>query len=190
MIEPRNIIKYERLEPLSNRTREEGVRKVYHKICLLSLDNQLCHKHIGYNLFTKETYPLPSRNDGWINVHEINYLEYKEDNNDNDITYEQFVAEHQENFLKWIRKHICDPTVTIFTPKSSEEIYPFDRKKFILYKTMDNYDIGFMVYVSDNIVYIYGRTDDVVLDDNDDDNIFDKLITIFSIKNICREKPI
>lgn len=46
-----------------------------------------------------------------------------------------------------------------------------------MFKTLDNYDIGFLVFVhkTENVAFVYGRTEDVVIDDCDELLTFDNL---------------
>ena len=74
---------------------------------------------------------------------------------------------------------VCDPNTKEFVPK---DILPTDiHKGFAIYKTLDNYAIGFVVYIGKendkNKVYIYGRTNNIVTRKyNDETVIFDNLV--------------
>lgn len=77
---------------------------------------------------------------------------------------------------------ICDPTSTIFTLDKSinfDNLY----KTYRCYRTMDNYSVGFMVFISDDLstVHVYGRTTDVMIDMNINcDEIFNRLIAKYN----------
>lgn len=155
----------------------------YRKICLLTEDGNRYHKYCGFNKFTQETFPLPSENDGWVSTFET--LKNKKDSN-----------EHEEKMIKrekkMINDHICDPTSQIFDPKLASNINkPQDCK---IYKTLDNYDIGFIVHIneSEDEVYVYGTTTDVIVDDYDDETILftNKIVTYKPLEIFIGKSPI
>jgi hypothetical protein len=97
---------------------------------------------------------------------------------------------------------ICDPTTSVFTLDKSlnfEELH----KDYKCYRTLDNYNVGFMVFISDDArnvnddgirrtecqrtrkdrstVYVYGRTDDLLSDIGiDSESVFNKLIAKYN----------
>lgn len=152
-------------------TQQEEHRRIGH----LSSDNKMCHAYCGFNQFTKQTFPIPSKDSGWENtVQSTTDYETEKDGNE---TLEDYMSRKLKRQKKWIGSGICDPSAKIFFPVPIA--YQFDPDEFKLYKTVDNGSIGFFVFVSPDkkTVYIYRRTEDVILwDDCEDPNIFNILV--------------
>jgi hypothetical protein len=135
------------------------------------------HKYCGFNQFTKDSYPIPSQDDGWQDKIETFFGEFETDKSEKQ-TVDEYMKERIEHHRNWIKECMCDPTAKIFSPSIP---HPFEQyKDFKLWKTLDNYSVGFCVLILDNIVHIYGRTLDVVLNDYDETTIFDTFIKTYN----------
>lgn len=137
------------------------------------------HTHIGYNKFTREAYPVPSKSDGW----ELTTDRLMDDiRNDTSLTFSgkiRKLSEEYEWHIKWIKNHICDPTAKIFSPVSPNPIERDINTGWVEYNTLDNGGIGFIVLVNSELkVKVYGHTEGVVLEAYrlDDIAIYDRII--------------
>ena len=144
-LDPNQVVIYERCLDDDN---DPSTLRLYRKVCLLTANKNRYHKYCGFNKFTIETYPLPSTNDNWINMFET------EDRDDN-------LKEWYDTKLKY---RICDPNGKVFCPQTDHINKP---ENCTMYKTLDNYDIGFLVLINNNTsdVYVYGKTDHVLTSD-------------------------
>ena len=158
LIDPEKITKYEKYVP--DKECDDELH-LYRKICLVTADQNNYHKYCGFNKFSKETYPIPSKEDGWMDLHEIITEDYNNDSRQ-DSTFEKFISDSLRHYHEWIKDRVCDPTAKIFDP-NTEPIIKND-KSCQMYKTLDNYSVGFVVIINQNTVYIYGRTRDVIAD--------------------------
>lgn len=154
---------------------DDGHENLYRKIGLMN-DGKY-HKYCGFNQFTKESQPIPSHDDGWQDKVKTFFEEFETDKSENQ-TIDEYIKERMEHHKNWIKECMCDPTAKIFNPSTP---HPFEQyEDFKLWKTLDNYSIGFCVLILDNIVHIYGRTLDIVLNDYDDETIiFDTFIKTY-----------
>ena len=152
-------------------------------------DPTLYHKYCGFNKFTKETFPVPDSADGWLDQVQSRREEYGSDENlmREFGSVEAFLADNLVSYNKWIRK-ACDPTMKIFTP---EEMTLSSRHPgYRMYKTLDNYAIGFIVFIQEEAsgpskVYVYGRTSDMILDEYEDETtIFTKLVKEYTVSKV------
>lgn len=170
LIDPTKVVVYEKWVESNEMIEdvEDSEVRLYRRIGLLSTENDTYHKYCGYNQFTVETYPLPLETDGWKGRSEniINKVDADEDND---------YSNHYS--IRWITKYVCDPTAKIFTPKDPSPLN--EHQNGIMYKTLDNYDIGFVVIIEGNKAYIYGRTHDVIISED-----YDELITF---ENLIKE---
>jgi hypothetical protein len=143
----------------------------------LSADGTGYHKYCSYNKFSKQILAIPSSDDGWLNNVESARYDYQEDDN-GEKTFEEYLEYSQKFFMTWIDQHICNPDVKYFETK--KESCVDKHKNCDLYKTLDNYSIGFVVLIGrgNNDTYVYGMTRDVLPDNyNGDETIlFDMLI--------------
>jgi hypothetical protein len=192
-------------------TRKIGDENRYYKDIIFGLlstnDNNKFHKYRGFNKFTAETYQLPSKNDGWKRFDDPDDLfqEYNRcyidvldpDPNGPDCTFDEFVYQDKKRYKKRIRESVCDPMQKLFDIRN---ICPIDQYKnnhnFSIYKTLDNGLVGFFVIIDKNeinrtngndyVVYIYGRTEDVIPSWNlfNNEVIFDNLIKKYSSNEI------
>ena len=180
------------------------------RICLLTNDKTRYHKYCGFNKFTEETFPsflnhtTKDLEYDWYDICCDNILlqtyneieqkrkekeqkndeqkndEQKNDEQKNDEhTFEKYKTEELENIKIYIKKYVFDATAKIFT---DDDCISLDRYiGWQCYKTLDNYDVGFVVLInndSPHTVHVYGRTKDVVIGDigNNDIKIFNNLI--------------
>lgn len=115
---------------------DDIVEQQYEKIVMLDESNKKCHLYKGFNKFTKECYDLPLEKDGWniINKEEIRY----------------------DNYISCI----CNPDAVLYDSNDNKQ-FP---NNCVLYETIDNADIGFCVYISNDnkYVHIYGITNNVI----------------------------
>lgn len=167
LIDPDQIVIYTKWITLGDYQEE------YRKICLL--DGDRCHMYRGFNQFTIETYPIPLKIDGWISMFEVITDEY--------VNLEDTLSENVLNKKrKWIRKNVCDPTVSQFIPMFDPHSIHSESK---MYKTLDNYGIGFIVFLDLNIAHVYARTTDWIGPDLvDDSRIFVNLVKSFEFEEI------
>lgn len=136
-------------------------------LCMLTEDGQFYHKYCGFNKFSVETFPVPQ---DWQTLEET----IREDYDEREGTPDEAFQKGLDRFHKWVTKRVCDPTAKMFVP--SKDLSRHNNLK--LYKTLDNYDIGYFVYVDElnNLVHVYGRTTDIIIDDIEDHLIFTNLI--------------
>lgn len=161
---------------------DPGMKEERRKIRLQSADHTECHVYRGYNKFTKQTVPTPLADDGWTNTYDEIAKDYDDGKLDNE-TLETYTTRCIKSHQKWVRSHICDPTARLFCPNLIESTYPFDMDNFRIHKTLDNYAVGFVVFIKtdDSQVYVYGRTLDVIPSEYDTDDliIFTRQIAVY-----------
>ena len=112
----------------------KNLKRVYIKVGIMH--NGQYHEYYGFNKFSKKGGVAPLLVDGWVK---------------------------QENDKAWIMKHVCDPNAVMFEADKYEVL---DDKYvgFTKYYTLDNRDIGHIVFISPDskIVYVYGRTNEIL----------------------------
>jgi hypothetical protein len=179
LIDPNKVVIFEKWvdDNDDNESDKSGDRYVLHrKIGLLSEKEGEYHRYCGFNQFTKQTFPIPSESDEW-SLKKVceRYEEFKH------CGYEEFIKKESIHYDEWIKRHICDPTAKIFTPKEEHPINQHQNSH--VYKTLFNGGTGYIVVVEEqnNKVYIYGRSHDVIPDEylnvNDESYIiFDRLV--------------
>lgn len=182
LLNPKKIVIYERWitnscsedEPL-----DEPEETLYRRICLLTEDENRYHKYCGFNKFTKETFSLPSKNVGWTTT-------FEEIKNESDIDNKKRLKREK----KMIKERICDPESQIFNPELVNKINVPQNCE--IYKTLDNYDIGFIVYVGKNETHVYGITNDVIIDNYDDESILftNKIVEYEPLEIFIGKSPI
>lgn len=160
LLEPKNIVIYEKW--IDENDNNLNKQRLYQKICLLTENKNQYHKYCGFNKFTQETFPIPSREDGWVDSLE-----------DNEDGVDDSVDDKIKRIQKRIKCSICDPAAKIFSPLDSDCDISTKYSNYSVYKTLDNYEIGFVVYISEDYkeVNIYGRTEDVIVEDYEDESI-------------------
>lgn len=151
-----NIVKWQKYIPINDFT---GGHKILEKQGMISKDNpKKYHLHKGFNKFTKETYPIPESDNGWIHIEEI-WKKYYDEQSDGNLT--EFLSNNWQWYKKYIARHICDPHAKIFSPQMP---HPMDKHKgYNIYKTLDNGATSYFVLVKNNHVLVYGMTMDVIL---------------------------
>ncbi len=125
------------------------------------------HKYRGFNKFTKESFPIPYKEDGWYTLQEEIKNNYEEEKENTDETFEEYKQHRELYFRKWVKQHICDPSVKIFHPDALNCVEKLSNlPEFKMYKTLDNYSVGYVVVTGKknkkNVVYVYQRTNDVL----------------------------
>lgn len=158
---------------------------------LSATDPTKYHPYESFNQFTTDLLDLPSEADGWKPfVHlwenfDTNY--YSED--DNAETAQKYKEEY---YCEKMIPTICDPNQDAFVPSDQKisELYP----TYQMYKTEDNGGVGFIVFVKDKEVLIYGRPEGAVVVedvgvetedmDNDDEYMMTKLFQHYQAKEV------
>ena len=168
---------------------------------MLSAEEGKYHKYCGFNKFSKETYPIPPKNEGWNNQFDEILEEYKDECEEREKykdhyaqkgkamkTLEEYMEKNLKYHIKYVIESMCDPSAKIFQPSQTKLV---DRHQgFKMYKTLDNYGIGFVVFVGKDkgendmgvdTVYVYGRTTDLITDEEryDELDIFVNLIKCY-----------
>lgn len=143
-LEPSRVVFFEKWMLTKNPDSGEEDRKILlNKICMLSqFDDNICHKYRGFNKFTKKTYPIPTKEDGWLNIDDIILEQY---DSEEDGTLENFSIEYKNKHMNNVLESICNPKLSIFTDDKQimfNEIY----SNWKCYKTLDNYNTGFLVF--------------------------------------------
>lgn len=164
---------------------EEIMDKLLRRVGLITNDGKY-HKYCGYNKFTKETFILPLKEEGWKDHLEVLKDEYDEKSDDEDddekYTLEEFMERGIKYHKRYVKKCICDPTVKMFEISDGNVDW---HVKYTKYQTQDNGGIGFVVYIGKNTenneekdeVFIYARTNDLVIDEPEDYTcIFNQLV--------------
>ena len=159
-ISPEKVVYYEKYVASE---KELKLKEIYRKIGILSLENGKYHKYKSFNKFTKKSYPIPSEQDGWLSHVDIakhKFDPYRYENQQFDV----YMQKYDESHIKWIKNNVCDPSAKLFYPDTESLIDKY--KNFKMYKTLDNYSIGFIVLIGkengNEVVYVYGRTKDVI----------------------------
>jgi len=157
ILDPEKIVSYDKWEINT----EEKIKHT--RIGHLSVDGSGYHKYCGYNRFSKEILPIPLFIDGWLNDIESIQHDYDEYHS-NEETFEDYLQSRKKSHKKWIDNHICNADAKYFVPP--KESCMDKHKNCDLYKTLDNYAIGFVVLVNkdNDETYIYGMTKDVLPD--------------------------
>ena len=187
-------------EPLSGvipQDEPEKMQMELRRIGLLSIEDGKYHKYCGYNQFTVESYPIPSKEDGWKDhidsIKEEYYNDCEDDEKEsNDEELEKYIKKGLKRHGKWVRERICDPTAKMFVP--GESVIE-KHKGFAMYETLDNGGIGFLVFIGKDendimdSVYVYGRTRDVIpremyMSDDYEYTIFETLIKKYNPSEI------
>lgn len=118
---------------------EETNDMLYQKVCLLTESGDRYHKYVDFNKFSIETYPIPTSNELW----ELS-------TNDREIAR--------------IKSHTFDKNANIFDASLVDvhQLHP----GYKLIKTLDNYHIGFVIFLNQdtNHIVIYTTTEDVIDD--------------------------
>lgn len=135
---PEKIVFYEK--EVQDET-NENMYNIHRRICLLSEDDKQCHKYCSFNLFKSEPEPIPSSQEGWKTYIEIAVENYNEKHHE---SFDAYMTEIVESHHKMVKKSVYDPTAKRF--KLSSILNPETLGKFTMYKTLDNYEIGFVVY--------------------------------------------
>lgn len=146
---------------------EEGEQEYELKrICLLTDDLLRYHKYCGFNKFTIETFPVPKKEDGWTRYEDKLMESYENDKNEGE-TIEDYKNRKIIAFKKRVNRGIFDPEGIIFT-KDKEMTFK-EYSDWTCYDTLDNYDIGFKVFIQNlkvnpgkTKVVVYGRTHDLL----------------------------
>lgn len=155
-------------------------------IGMLTDDNRY-HKYCGFNKFTVETFALPCKEEGWLDLNDQIILSYEEecrlDREDDDHLqdFETFSNKFRTDRAKFILDRICNVDKVLFdyTQKLdfSVRYTNWDR-----YLTRDNGGIGFIVFVdeSNKTVHVYARSTDLIPGDHYEQNdilaIFNRLV--------------
>lgn len=193
LLEPEKVVEYTKWVAVTNETEDSeeydeteecSQEKMLKRIGMLSQEKGKYHKYCGFNKFTKETFLIPSQEDGWKTKEQSIREQFLEDRGLESVesTEEEreYIERHLNRFLIWVKKSVCNPEATIFTPKEPLTQRHHDLQ---LYKTSDNGGIGFMVFIDElnNTVYVYGETNDVVTKWYDDETVtFDTLIKVYN----------
>ena len=183
LLSSERVTKFELWELANEKEITQGIKQRLKDtiIGMLNHNNTEYHAHIGFNKFSKETYPLPSQKDGWIYLNDIFLQEYYAED---DGSVEEYLENRIKQFDIWVKKHYCNPTAKMFVPQSLSisTLYPNAQ----MYKTLDNYSVGFYVFINLERVYVYGRTKDVIPNnfDTDDIIIFTELVASYDTTNI------
>lgn len=172
---PDRVFVYERWVLCNNN--EERLERIVGMFALGSESKY--HQYRGFNKFTKEVFELPPREDGWKFSTELDRDDYDQTDSeisDDDVSgtdkKESFDEEKAKTdkiayFKKYTLKTICDPSRNVFIPSQNKisDSYP----SYTKYKTEDNGGIGYIVFIKDNKVFVYGREKDQLLTLEDDD---------------------
>jgi hypothetical protein len=164
---------------------------------LLSTEKNRFHKYLGFNKFSKESYPCPPKSDGWIGTYERIFNQYQKKSESRrkhgrqaccQMGFEEYFVRKMDEHRDYVIQHVVDPGAQIFNYSESQD-HPIDRlldKGWKMYKTLDNGGIGFIVMLNNDPekmeVEIYGRTRKVIPSDNSEisrncpHKIFDNLI--------------
>ena len=145
MININNIVYYKR--QVNEDIAKPRLYRQYEKICLLTPDRKSYHKYCAFNKFSIETYPFSPEMDCW--------------------QIDPTILPQSD-----VWKCSFDPTSKLFCPLEANRINESRPKDCDLYKTLDNYEIGFLVYINRDQsqepvqnqvqVHVYGRTTDVL----------------------------
>lgn len=159
-----------------------------YKICLVSNTDPMCyHKYCGFNKFTVETYCLIDLiSDGYIDYYEnlkkkLNKCLDKSSNNIKTELNDDKICEYTLKINNTrVIDNACDIHAQIFSDDKKINFNEIYCARYKRYETQDNGAIGFIVFVnnSDNIVDIYGRTNDVIVNKSyhyDSEEIFNNL---------------
>jgi hypothetical protein len=172
-VNPDKVMEYEKSVD------EDGdTQIIYNRIGLLSEEPGKYHKYCGFNQFTKQAFSIPSKEEGWKDMHDTILDDYE--NYKDMYSLKEFTKMKLDFHKKWVNNHVCDPATKIFNHE--QELITDRHTNFKMYKTLDNRDIGFIVLIGKEndqpIVYVYGRTKDVIPFDSDwgDIKIFTTLI--------------
>ena len=120
--------------------KKTGVVTRHTKMGMLTPEGTGYHRYLGFNQFSARKSALPSADRGWKNV---------------------FDPENAE----WVTNGVFDPTASVFKkPELSifDKLEPGDK----VWKTIDNSNVMYVVVVSGPKVSVYGRSHDIILDDN------------------------
>lgn len=139
---------------------------------MLSLaDPTRYHMYKGFNKFTTETFELPAAVEGWLPYTNVtdHDIESEDEDADNSFTDDQIakaLKDKIDHFRKKIVPRICDLNRKPFVPSNQKisELYP----TYQMYKTQDNGGVGFIVFVKDLDVRIYGRPQNQLIDKEDE----------------------
>lgn len=146
---------------------------------LLSIEKKRFHKYLGFNKFSKQSYPIPLKSDGWTGTYERIIKDYKEEvkcckesSCEMDMTFEEFLIRNQNWHKKYVVEHMADLTAQIFQPMelAAHPISKLLDNGYKMYETLDNGGIGFIVMCNESgsgnqqekDVWIYGRTKNVI----------------------------
>jgi hypothetical protein len=126
------------------------------------------HPYRGFNRFLRQSYSLPPRAKGWKSEEETWRADWQREGSDTEEkTYEAFEATARRKARSYARRHCCDPTATIFRAPNPHPLQERLEEGFRLWRTVDNGGVGFVVCVKDGDVCAYGRTDDVVMGEDE-----------------------
>lgn len=146
---------------------DNGMVEIFREIVMINADNpSLCHRYEGFNKFTVETFPLPSKDEGWIDDAEKDAAEYKDRHRYNE-SMEAYMKRRRNDTLSWLR-NACDPSTEIFVPlDQSMKNYLHPKEVYDVYKPDMNGGESFQVFVAKDHshVRIYGMTEKMVLED-------------------------
>lgn len=180
-LDPLKVIRYEKYVKI-----DDFSDSILSTTGLLSTEKNRFHKYLGFNKFSKKSYPVPS--DGWIGTYERIYKDYeqeieyhKENGYQMDLTFEEFFVRKMDLHKSYVIQHMIDPTAQIFQPLTHHPISELLNKGYKMYKTLDNGGIGFVVMLSSDFkeAEIYGRTKNVIANNQNCGQqylIFDNLI--------------
>lgn len=176
---------------------EDGSQTKHRKLGMLGSDNVQYHKYCGFNKFTRELFDVPG--DKWCDFADTIKREYEsecESECHDEIPMEIYMVKRLDHFKKWVKSSVCDPDAKYFVSNCDLDFLTDD---YVMYRTLDNYATGHIVYINKNDrgtvrVYVYGRTHDVVTDDTDIDDedisLFNNLIKIYSASEIFIGKSV
>lgn len=169
----------------NSKNNEEICVRVHELVGMLSEhDTNKYHKYIGFNKFTNSTFDIPPKDDHWLGLEEQIVMEYNEElefadgDPDRVEKFESFAESMRQHRQRTILSGICNKDLLLFT---NDKQIDFDvYHDWTCYETLDNYSIGFLVFVDklNQNVHIYARTTDVVPDthNHNDHIIFNRLV--------------
>lgn len=157
---------------------EEGAFTICRVYGMLKQDDSCqMHSYAGFNQFTCDTIPIPSASEHWIDISDEAYIKKEYEMYGYNKSFEKFSKRHLIRINNMI-KSMCDVNQSLFV-KPEKPVFEMYDDQWTLYETMDNYNVGFHVYVHNDHtqVHVYGRTRKIIpCDLANDDAIFDTLI--------------
>ncbi len=151
------ITSYQKVVPSPN---DPSVSEIHQTLGLVK-DGRF-HPYRGFNQFLKESWPLPPWPE-WSNMLDVWIEEWKDEKDENETqdAVDVYVSKAWDAQIQYWKESVFDPTARIFVPPSPHPILQLLNVHTLL-RTEDNGGTGFLVILGDNVVHIFGRTNDVI----------------------------